>query len=226
MRPIFLTFEEMKLKRLYLVLLSILIGSTISIPANAQADTSRKVLQLTGVVVDADSLFTLPYVAIVIRNTTRGVYSNINGYYSMVVQEKDTIDFYSLGYHRASYVLPDTFQVSNQLNLLQSMRVDTIFLREAVIYPWPSREEFKAAFLALEVPADDLERAKANMARAELVQNAQSVARDGGMIYNSTMNQQAARSASKGQYPSNNLLNPVAWAKFLQSLNNGELKRQ
>jgi hypothetical protein len=205
----------------------------LAIPVFAQTgmkaftpDTSRKIIQLSGLVADADSLYPLPFVAIVIRNTSRGVYTNTNGYYSMVAQEKDTIDFYQLGYRKASFVLPDTFTTATQLNHVQSLQIDTIFLREAVIYPWPTKEEFKTAFLTLNVPADDLERARMNLARAETVQSAQSVARDAGMVYSATMRQQARTSASYGQMPTTGLLNPVAWAQFLQALNNGDLKRQ
>lgn len=189
-------------------------------------DSSRKVIQFSGMVVDADSLYALPYVAIVIRNKNRGVYSNSKGYYSMAVQEHDTIDFYTLGYHRSTFVLPDTFATCSQINHLQAMRLDTILLREAVIYPWPSKDEFKHAFLTLDVPTDDLTRARQNLARADVVQAAQTIAMDGGMVYSQSMRQQAIRQSTTGQYPTTSLLNPVAWAQFLQTLNSGGFKRQ
>lgn len=212
------------------IIFSCICGLILSFTVQAQnltpADTSRKIIQFSGVVVENDSLYPLGYVAIVIRNTSRGVYSNMNGYYSIVVQENDTIDFIALGYRRSSFIMPDTFATVNQYNHVQSLRVDTIFLREAVIYPWPSKDEFKDAFLAMDVPIDDLSRARANLSKAEMVQAAQNVAMDGGMVYNATMRQQAVKSATYGQYPTSNLLNPVAWAKFVQALNNGELNRQ
>lgn len=189
------------------------------------ADTSRKIIQFSGIVVDADSLNSLPYVAIVIRHTERGVYSNINGYYSIVAQEKDTIDFYALGYRRATFILPDTFTVNNYTHV-QTMKLDTILLREAVIYPWPSKEKFKDAFLSMNVPTDDLDRARLNLAQAEMVQAAQGVAMDATMATNAAMRQQVQKNYYAGQLPPNNLLNPVAWSKFIQGLNNGDFKRQ
>ena len=210
-----------------LLLLAGIFLSVISVPAFSQTatDTSRKVIQFSGMVVDADSLNALPYVAIVVRHSERGVYSNVNGYYSIVAQEKDTIDFYALGYHRASFILPDTF-TTNQYTHVQTLRLDTILLRQAVIYPWPSKEKFKDAFLSANVPTDDLDRARANLAQAEMVQAAQGVAMDAGMAYNNVMRQQVAKNYYAGQAPPNNLLNPVAWSRFLQALNNGDLKRQ
>lgn len=210
-----------------LLLLAGIFLSVISVPAFSQTatDTSRKVIQFSGMVVDADSLNVLPYVAVVVRHSERGVYSNVNGYYSIVAQEKDTIDFYALGYHRASFILPDTF-TTNQYTHVQTLRLDTILLRQAVIYPWPSKEKFKDAFLSANVPTDDLDRARANLAQAEMVQAAQGVAMDAGMAYNNVMRQQVAKNYYAGQAPPNNLLNPVAWSRFLQALNNGDLKRQ
>lgn len=212
------------------IIFSCICGLILSITTQAQsltpADTSRKIIQFSGVVVENDSLYPLGYVAVVIRNSSRGVYSNMNGYYSIVAQEHDTIDFFALGYRRASFILPDTFKTTNQYNHVQSLRVDTIFLHEAVIYPWPSKDEFKDAFLAMNIPVDDLSRARTNLSPAEMAKVAQTVTRDGGMAYNAAMRQQATQSASNGQYPTSNLLNPVAWAKFIQALNNGELKRQ
>ncbi|HEU4717152.1 MAG TPA: carboxypeptidase-like regulatory domain-containing protein [Bacteroidia bacterium] len=188
-------------------------------------DTTRKIIQFSGIVLDADSLNGIPYVAIVVRHSERGVYSNLNGYYSMVVQAKDTIDFYALGYKRASFILPDTI-TSDNYNHVQALKLDTILLHEAVVYPWPSKDQFKNAFLTANVPSDDLDRARKNLAQAEMVQLAQNVAMDGGMVYQGQMQQRVNQNYYAGQKPPNNLLNPVAWSRFIQALNNGELKRQ
>lgn len=193
--------------------------------AQTSIDSTKKIIQFSGIVVDSDSLSPLPYVAIVVRHTQRGVYSNIQGYYSIVVQPKDTIDFYALGYHTGSIVLVDTFK-TDQFTHVQALRIDTILLREAVIYPWPSKEQFKNAFLTANIAGDDLERARANLSQAEMVRVAQNVAMDAGMVYNATMQQQSARNYYAGQKPPNNLLNPIAWAKFIQSVQNGDLKKK
>ncbi|HLG02155.1 MAG TPA: carboxypeptidase-like regulatory domain-containing protein [Bacteroidia bacterium] len=196
-----------------------------AISQTAPADTSRKIIQLSGIVVDNDSLNSLPFVAIIVRNSTRGVYSNVHGYYSIVAQERDTIDFYTLGYWRATFVLEDTFRITNNYNHVQTMRLDTIFLREAVIYPWPSKDRFKDAFLSAHITPDDLERARFNLAQAEMVQAAQSIAMDGNMAASAALRQRTDRNYYAGQAPPNNLLNPVAWSKFIQAMKNGDLKQ-
>jgi hypothetical protein len=40
------------------------------------------------------------------------------------------------------------------------------------------------------------------------------------------MQQQYTKLYYAGQYPPNNLLNPVAWAKFIKSWKEGKLKRK
>lgn len=179
--------------------------------------TGRKVVQFSGMVIDADSLFPIPFVAIVIKGTSRGVYSTGSGYYSIVVQELDTLDFYALGYKTDSYILPDTFTTS-QVNHVQTMRMDTILLNEMVVYPWPSKEKFKSAFLAVDIANDDMERARMNLAQQRMVAAAQSVNADGQGAYRAQMQQRTDKNYYAGQYQPNNLLNPVAWSKFIQSM--------
>jgi hypothetical protein len=168
-------------------------------------------------VIDADSLFPIPFVAIVIKGSSRGVYSTGSGYYSIVAQEKDTLEFYSLGYKTGQYVLPDTFTVS-QVNFVQTMKMDTILLSEMVVYPWPSRDKFKSAFLAVDLPNDDMERARMNLAQQRMMAAATVVNADGQGAYQNSMEQRTNKNYYAGQYQPNNLLNPVAWSKFIQSV--------
>jgi hypothetical protein len=186
--------------------------------AQTSADTAKpKVVQFSGMVIDADSLYPIPFVAIVVKGTARGVYSTGSGYYSIVLEEHDTLEFYSLGYQTGTYVVPDTFTTS-QVNHVQTLRMDTVLLTEMVVYPWPSREQFKNAFLAIDIPNDDMERARMNLAQQRMVAAAQNVNADGQGAYTSAMQQQSYKNSYAGQYQPNNLLNPIAWAKFIQSM--------
>lgn len=53
-----------------------------------------------------------------------------------------------------------------------------------------------------------------------------AVGRDGQSTATDVLSAQAIQAGYSGQAPPVNLLNPVAWAKFLQALKSGELKRQ
>lgn len=194
-----------------------LVGWTNDCAAQTPDATAPKVVQVSGMTIDADSLFPIPFVAIVIKGTSRGVYSTGSGYYSIVAEENDTLEFYSLGYKTGIYVLPDTFTVS-QVNHVQTLKMDTILMSEMVVYPWPSREQFKNSFLALDIPNDDMERARMNLAQQRMMAAATSVNADGQGAYRNAVTQRTDKNYYAGQYQPNNLLNPVAWSKFIQSV--------
>jgi hypothetical protein len=194
-------------------------------PMLAIAQHDSKLTQFSGVVVDGDSLKPLPYTSIVIRNSNRGTISDYFGYFSFVAQKGDTIDFMAIGFKTSTFIIPDTL-TTNKYSLIQVMRSDTIFLQETVIYPWPTRDQFRDAFLRLEIPDDDLEKARKNLANAELGDQVKGLAMDGSMNYRNQMQQQYSKLYYAGQLPPNNLLNPIAWAKFIQAWKKGEFKRK
>ncbi len=99
-------------------------------------------------------------------------------------------------------------------------------LKEAVIYPWPSYDQFKRAFIALKVPDDDLERAKKNLALQEMKFRMERTPMDGQANQMLALQQETNKLYYAGQLPPNNLLNPLAWAKFIQAWKNGDFKRK
>lgn len=186
---------------------------------------ARTLIQFSGVVVEGDSLKPVPFTGIVIHNTNRGTISDYYGYFSFVAQAGDTIDFVSMGYKKSTFVIPDTLS-TNKYSIIQVLRSDTIFLNKVVIMPWPSKEEFKDAFLRLDIPDDDLARAQKNLAQAEIKDKMIGVAMDGSLNYKNQMSQQYNKLYYAGQRPPNNLLNPLAWAKFIEAWKNGEYKKK
>lgn len=201
----------------------------LALPCLAQtvAEPEQKYLvQFSGVVVTADSLKPLPYVNVIIRHTWRGTVSDYFGFFSFVAQKNDTIEFSSLGYKKSTFIIPDTL-TSNRYSLIQMMQGDTIVLRETFIFPWPTKEQFKEAFMNLKIPDDDLERAKKNLARAEMQVLYENMPMDGSMNFRNQMQaQQSKLYYAGGQLPPNNLLNPIAWAKFIEAWQNGDYKRK
>lgn len=213
------------INRIFILLILLVSGTRLTAQVNAVPAPQRSILQFSGVVVDSDSLQPVPYTAVIIKNTNRGTFADASGYFSFVAQKGDTILFITLGYHNSSFVLPDTL-TSNRYSLIQLMKRDTFELKEAVIYPWPSKEQFKDAFLRLDIPNDDLARASKNLQQAALVQTASTIGNDGTMAYKATMQQQSSKMYYAGQLPPNNLLNPIAWSRFVQAWRSGALKKQ
>lgn len=186
---------------------------------------AQKVVQFSGIIVTGDSLQPVPFVNISVHDSHRGTMSDYFGFFSLVAQETDTIDFSSLGYRPVSFVIPDSLSES-KYSLIQIMRSDTIMLDEAVVYPWPSKEDFKDAFLALELPNSELQNARRNMNASHMIALAENMRADGSENFKYQMQQDASRLYTAGQAPQNNLLNPLAWAEFIQAWRNGAFKKK
>lgn len=182
-------------------------------------------IQFSGVVIEGDSLNPVPYTSIIVRNTRRGTISDYFGYYSFVAATGDTIEFSAIGFSSAQYIIPDTLS-SNMYSLIQVLRRDTIYMKAVEVFPWPSREQFKQAFLNLNIQDDDLVRATKNMSRADMKEQMIGMAMDASLNFKYTNQQYQSRLYYAGQYPPNNLLNPIAWAKFIQAWKKGDFKKK
>lgn len=191
----------------------------------AQYEQEPRLIQFSGVIVEGDSLKPVPFVNIIIQGSNRGTISDFFGYFSFVAKENDVIEFSSLGYRKAVFTIPDSLTI-NRYSLIQVLRKDTITLKETVVYPWPTREQFKEAFLNLNIPDDDLERARKNLEREELRNRTDGVAMDAIANQKYYAQQYNSRLYYAGQLPPNNLLNPIAWSKFVKAWKNGEFKRK
>ncbi len=180
-------------------------------------------VQFSGVVVTGDSLQPVPFVSIIIKNSYRGTISDYNGFFSFVARMRDTIEFSAIGFKTSQYIIPDTLN-TDRYSLIKIMTTDTILLQETIIYPWPTKDQFRQAFLNLKVPDNDYERARRNMALAEMRDMMVNLPLDGSGNYKALMMEKQQRLYSAGQYPSISLLNPIAWAKFIEAWKRGDYK--
>ncbi|MDP2388413.1 MAG: carboxypeptidase-like regulatory domain-containing protein [Bacteroidota bacterium] len=197
---------------------------------NSQTATSnkkdlKKLVQFSGVVVESDSLRPLPFTSIIVKGTTHGTISDFYGFFTLVASPGDEIEFFSVAYKDGIYKIPDTLS-SAHYSIIQVLRKDTVELPTATIYAWPSRDEFKKAFLKLDVAHNDYDRAQKNLEEAEMRELAKGISMDAQGNYSYAMQRQYTKLYYAGQYPPNNLLNPVAWAKFIKSWKEGKLKRK
>ena len=173
----------------------------------------------------ADSLRPLPFTHIIVKGTRRGTISDYFGFFSFVAEKGDIIVFSSLGFKNAYYRIPDTLS-GHRYSLIQVMQKDTIMLSETVIYPWPSPSQFKEAFLKLDPPTDDYDRAMNNLTLAELKERGENMPMDGSMNYRNYIQNVSNQLYYAGQLPPNNLLNPIAWSKFIKAWQNGDFTRK
>ncbi len=194
--------------------ISLFVITVFSLGVFSQSDSD--LIQFSGVVVSGDSLNPVPYCTVVDKVTKRGTVSDYFGYFSFVAHKGDSIRFSSVGFKTSYFVISDTLK-GDKYSLIHVLSTDTIMLPVAVIYPWPSKEQFAEAFVNVEIPNDDYKRAIHNLEQAEMKERADGIPMDGSMNFNYQMKQKRSRLYYAGQYPSNNLLNPIAWAKFIKS---------
>ncbi len=198
---------------------------SISIGLQAQTPTKQpNLVQFSGVVV-TDSLLPVPFTNILVRNTYRGTMSDVYGYFSFVAQEGDTILFSAVGFTRSQYVIPDSLG-EQKYSMIHVMNRDTIQLREISVYPWPSREQFREAFLNLRLPDDDYQLAMKNLSPAEMIQRMENLPPDAYQSFQYAMAMDQTKLYYAGGTPNINLFNPIAWAQFLQAWQNGAYRKK
>jgi hypothetical protein len=182
------------------------------------------VIQVSGLVVTGDSLSPLPYATVFRVRDQRGTMTDNNGFFSMPTLAGDTLQFSSIGYISQQVVIPEGGE-KNRLSIVQAMSRDTILISDAFIYPWPSRETFRQEFIALGLGDGELSLSNQAIDPFDLYDRLIDVGMDGQAAVSETM-RQMSDDFHYGGYPTVNLLNPVAWAKFIQAVKNGDLRRQ
>jgi len=207
------------MKNTLLLVLFILV-STISF---SQKDDD--LIQFSGVVITGDSLSPVPFTNVLIEQSNRGTMTDYYGYFSFVAQKGDSVLFSAVGFQKSRFVIPDSLE-SNKYSLIQIMVQDTIQLQPAVVYPWPTREQFKEAFLALEVPDTDADRAARNLARADMIARMDATMPSGGETFKYSMQEYQSQIYYAGQAPPQNIFNPLAWAKFIEAWKRGDFKSE
>ena len=192
--------------------------------AVAQGDRTDLV-QFSGIIMSSDSLIGIPYAHIMIKNVNRGTISNYQGFFSFVSAKGDTIVMSAVGYKKKVFVIPDTL-VGDKHSVIQLMTRDTIHIPETIIYPWPTPEEFREAFLALDIPDDDLDRARKNLERERLKELGLAMTMDANENRDYYLRQESARFYYNGQLPPIRIFDPLRWAEFLKAWQRGDFKRK
>jgi hypothetical protein len=204
--------------------LTILLTSIFITPAFCQ-DKEEDLIQFSGIVVTADSLTPVSYTNILIKNTWRGTVADYYGYFSFVAKKNDSVIFSAIGFKKGEFVIPDSI-TGDRYSLIQVMASDTIMLTQTIIYPWPSKEQFKEAFLQYDVPDDDYERARKNLDLAQIQQIVSQYPMDASMNYKNSMQLYQDKLYYIGQTQPITILNPFAWAEFIKAWKEGKFKRK
>lgn len=190
-------------------------------------ESKEDLIQFTGMVLDGSNqeLYPIPYANIYIKDKGRGTYSDFKGFFSIVVEKGDNVVFSAIGFRTIEIVIPDTL-TDDRYSLVQLMSQDTVNLPITVVFPWPSRDNFKLEFLAMDVSSEMQQRAIENLAQESLNRGRSVIATDGNEHGDYYLRQQSNQYYYVGQSPPSNIFNPVAWKKFFDSWKNGDYKKK
>jgi hypothetical protein len=192
---------------------------------------SEELVQFSGVVVTADSLRPVPFTSILVEKAGKGTTTDYWGFFSIVVHKRDVVTFSALGFKKVYFRIPDTLS-ENRYSLIQVMSSDTIMLSETVIYPWPTKEQFRQAFIKFDIPDDDMEIARKNLEIMDMRDrdpknyDPERFGMNGAQNYRYYVDRQVDKMYYAGQTMPNNLLNPIAWAKFIKAWKRGDFKKK
>lgn len=205
----------------------LLMGFSFVVAASTQAQSDTSVIQFSGLVLieEEGELRPLPYTNVLLQNSGRGTFSDLEGFFSIVALKGEKVVFSSVGYSTVEFIIPDTLS-ETRYSIYQIMTKDTLDLPTAVVYPWPSREHFKIEFLALDVPDELQDRAEANLANNTIDKLRQGLPADGYETGGYYLRRQADSYYSFGQAKPIHVLNPIAWAKFFKAWKKGDFKRK
>jgi len=198
-----------------LLLYSALIVVSLGLAAQ---DQEKKVIQFTGVIFGPDSVSIIPGVHVYVPKVGRGTTTNPYGFFSMPVLEGDSLVFSAVGFQRESFVIPK-YDKDQSLKVVITMKEDIAFLEEVEVFPYPSEAMFKEAVLAVQLPnQDEINNIEAWLAKQYMREAYKDLPASPGANHRYFMDQQAQSIQNRYMRPQNNLLNPFAWAKFINSL--------
>jgi hypothetical protein len=192
----------------------------------AQSKTPKPV-QISGVVITADSIPRyIPFANVVIKKRQRGTTSNAEGFFSLPALPGDTITVSVVGFKAEELAIPDSLEDKGYLARVVMQR-DTLLLAPVTLYPWPTPENFKDAFLATQVPTKKEDIAMRNLAIQELKARAAEMGFSAAEVQDFAISMQNQNIYNYGadQIFTNGgtailgrLSDPFAWARFFKSL--------
>lgn len=181
---------------------------------------NKYVININGIVLDAESLQAVPYSAVQVKNQLRGTVCDNSGYFSVLVKEYDTLVFSSIGYASSQFVIPNL--TDTDYSLIQLMKKETIILQEVEVVAWPNVKEFVRAFHELKLPKGEEDRwfdAQMDLAKVMKQQHESDKFYYDQIRYSKLYN-------TTSFMPPNNFLNPINWTNFIKDWRDGVFKKK
>jgi hypothetical protein len=208
----------------YKYILPLILLLVIGLLNKTIAQGDRQVVQFSGIVIGEDSTNGLPGVYVYIPKAGSGTITDGYGFFSLPTFVGDSIIISTVGYRKQHFIIPKEKGVG--LSVVVNLISDTTMLPVVEVYPYPTKELFKEAFLALQLPETQYGYMRKNLDRNLLAQMYRNTPMDGSQNYKYYMHQNAVNMSNRNFFPTLQLLNPFAWAEFIKSVKRGDLKKK
>ncbi len=212
-------------KLLAVRVLGVLAFCLLSLTAFSQGQ-DKTVLFQGRVVASSNSEF-LPLAYIFNPQAGRGALSDNFGQVDMYVFPGDSLVISYIGYKKKYYIVPRDTELVHQVII--PMEEMTTMLREVKVFPHSSEEEFKQAFLAMQLrDAQQRDNARNNLEQSKLNVFALQAGMGASSNFRNFSDMMISSQANKSFFnsPMLALTNPFAWISFIKSVKNGDLKRK
>lgn len=186
----------------------------------------EKPVQMSGLVLSQDSIpRPIPFAHVYVGQGTRGTMTDADGFFSFAALAGDSIRFSCIGFTQEILVVPDTLSKTAYLARVM-MKRDTTLLEEVTLYPWPTPDRFKEAFLATNIPTTQNDIAMRNLAIQALQDRAAAMNLDPEEAKDLAIMMQNQSIYDYGRYQGYDngatailgaLSNPFAWQRLFQS---------
>lgn len=217
--------DKLHIKPLTLLVFMVMIIFHKTSTAQSVKKGQNHFILFTGLVLTTDSLKPIPFVNI--RSHRRGLigFSDINGYFDVVVKKGDTIFFEQIEKKGSWHVVPDTL-TGNRYNVVKLLTQDTGYISDIFIRALPLKSLFAHEFVTRDIPDDALERARKNLENEAVKEELRMRPADAHQAQSLLATQRAQQLYYYNQVPPQNYLSPVAWMQFFNAWKRGDFKKK
>jgi hypothetical protein len=215
----------LKIKYIYITIFFLASCFFLSLDQAYAQEKDRRVIQLSGIILNADSTDAVPGVNVYVPKKGRGTSSGRYGYFSMPVLEGDSVIFSFIGLKRQTYKVPAVME-DDKISLIVTMQTDEIALSEIEVMPFPSEEEFKRQLLAANFDAPMSMDVQGSLSPETLLRYAEGMDASGNENWRYFQQGQMMQIQDRYGPRPFTLVDPFAWSRFIQSIKRGDLKKR
>jgi CarboxypepD_reg-like domain len=186
------------------------------------AQGEKKYVTFSGFVIDGSNDEPLVGAYVINDRAGKGVFTNPKGYFILDVFPGDSILFSYLGFRKQFHIIPK--QVGLNYSAVVELSIDAKMLKEVKVYPFRTEEEFRTAFLEMDLPnSKERDVIEKNFSSENIRRAAANQAMGVGGNYRYAMDQQLMHLQGQKQVTMNPLTNIAAWTSFIKTVKSGAL---